>query len=299
MTWGLFWQAVLTGITNGFVYALIGIGIVVIFRGTKIVNAMQGEFSVVGAIVAVIALQLNGVPYVLAALIGVLAGAVLGLLVDLLFVRPMMKRKAGEESFLLLTIGLAFTISAAILYFVGRESWLLPGIGAPGIVEFFADTFGAFILTHSLWLVAISIVVVIGLRLFYARSLLGLSMAAASIDPEGAATNGINVALMRTCTFVLGGAVGALAGILIAPLVAVNFSMGLVLTLKGFAAAILGGLANPLGAVVGGLVIGISEAFAVIGISSGYKDVAAMTLMIVMMVIMPNGLLGRSGRRGG
>ena len=97
----------------------------------------------------------------------------------------------------------------------------------------------------------------------------------------------------------LGGAVGALAGILVTPLVAVNYNMGLALTLKGFAAAILGGLTNPLGAVVGGLVIGISEALAVIGISSGYKDVAAMILMIVMMIFLPNGLLGRAGRREG
>ena len=295
MAWGLFWQAVLSGITNSFVYALIGIGMAVIFKGTKVINAMQGEFAVVGAIVTVFALQMNGISYFLSGLVGVVAGASLGLGIDVLFVRPMVARKAGEESFLLLTIGLAFTISAALLYFVGRDSYLLPGIGGNGVVEIF----DAFILVHSFWLVGIALLVVVLLRLFYSKSLIGLSMAAASIDPDGAATNGINVTLMRTYTFVLGGAVGALAGILVTPLVAVNYNMGLALTLKGFAAAILGGLTNPLGAVVGGLVIGISEALAVIGISSGYKDVAAMILMIVMMIFLPNGLLGRAGRRGG
>jgi branched-chain amino acid transport system permease protein len=295
MNWGLFWQAVLSGITNSFVYALIGIGMAVIFRGTKVINAMQGEFAVVGAIVTVLVLQMNNVSYFLSGIIGVLAGSALGLVIDILFVRPMMARKAGEESFLLLTIGLAFTISASLLYFIGRDSYLLPGIGGKGVVEIF----DAFILVHSFWLVGIAMLAMVLLRIFYSKSLVGLAMAAASIDPDGAATNGINVALMRTYTFVLGGAVGALAGILITPLVAVNYNMGLALTLKGFAAAILGGLTNPLGAVVGGLVIGISEALAVISISSGYKDVAAMILMILMMIILPNGLLGRTGRRGG
>ncbi len=295
MTLGLAWQAMLSGITNSFVYALIGIGLAVIFKGTRIINAMQGEFAVIGGIVAVFALQLNGVPYVLAGVIGVVAGAATGLVVDILFVRPMMARKAGEESFLLLTIGLAFTISAAVLYFVGRDSYLLPSIGGTGVVEIF----GAFTPIHALWLIAIAIVVVALLRIFYARSLIGLSMAAASIDPDGAATNGINVTLMRSYTFMLGGAVGALAGILVTPLVSMNYHMGITLTLKGFAAAILGGLSNPLGAVFGGLVIGVTEALAVVGLSSGYKDVAAMVLMIVMMIFMPNGLLGGSGRRGG
>lgn len=295
MTSALFWQAVLSGITNGFVYALIGIGLAVIFKGTKIINAMQGEFAVVGAIVTVFALQMYGVPYFLAGVIGVLSGVVLGFVVDLLFVRPMMARNAGEESFLLLTIGIAFTIGAGLLYFVGRDSYLLPGIGGSGVVELL----GAFLLVHSFWLVGIALAVVIALRIFYSKSIIGLSMAAASIDPAGAATNGINVNRMRTYTFLLGGAVGALAGILVTPLVSVNYHMGIALTLKGFAAAILGGLSNPLGAVIGGLVIGISEALAAIGISSGYKDVAAMTLMIVIMILLPNGLLGRSGRSGG
>ncbi|MDF8357666.1 branched-chain amino acid ABC transporter permease [Ensifer adhaerens] len=295
MTSVLAWQAILSGITNGFVYALIGIGLAVIFKGTRIINAMQGEFAMIGGIVAVFAFQHNGVPYVVAAFMGVLAGAGSGWLIDVLFVRAMMARKAGEESFLLLTIGLAFTASAAVLYFVGRDSYLLPSIGGAGVVEIL----GAFMPVHALWLIMIAIVVVILLRRFYTRSVVGLSMAAASINPDGAATNGINVALMRSYTFMLGGAVGALAGILVTPLISMNYHMGITLTLKGFAAAILGGLANPLGAVFGGLVIGMTEALAVVGLSSGYKDVAAMTLMIIMMIFMPNGLLGGSGRRGG
>lgn len=288
-------QAILSGIVNGFVYALIGMGMAVIFKGTRIVNAMQGEFAVIGALVAVFALQAAGLPYALTIVGGIAAGAVAGLLVDWLFVRPMTRRGAGEEGFLLLTIGLAFTLSAAALFFAGRDSHLLPGFGGEGVVEFF----GAFLPIHALWLVGSAIVVVLALRLFYTKTLIGLAMSAASLDPDGATTTGINVARMRALTFVLGGALGAIAGLLVTPLIAVNYQMGIGLTLKGFAAAILGGLSNPLGAVVGGLALGLLESLAVLSFPSGYKDAIALSLLIVIMIAMPNGLLGRAGRKGG
>lgn len=104
---------------------------------------------------------------------------------------------------------------------------------------------------------------------------------------------------MRTLTFALGGLVGGLAGVLVGPLVTVYFDMGLLLTLKGFAAAILGGLTNPMGAIVGGVTLGLLESIAIVTISSGYKDVIAMAILIIIMIAMPNGLLGRRTRKGG
>jgi branched-chain amino acid transport system permease protein len=295
MTMTLVWQSFLAGLTNSFVYAMVGIGIAVIYKGTRIINAMHGDFAVIGGMTTVYALSSWGFSYPLGFLFGVLAGAATGWVIDRLCVRPMMRRNAEEDAFLLLTIGIAFTIGAAVLYFAGRDAHLLPGIGGSGSVEIF----GAFMPIHAIWLIVISLAVVAALWAFYRWSIVGLSMTAASIDADGAATNGIDVARMRGYTFVLGGAIGALAGILVTPLIAISYSMGLGITLKGFAAAILGGLVNPLGAVLGGLVIGISEALAVVGISSGYKDVVALVIMIVMMILRPNGLLGSAGRKGG
>lgn len=295
MTTTLMWQAVLAGLANSFIYALVGIGIAVIFKGTRIINAMQGDFAVIGGMVAVYAISLAGLPYPIGFALGIVAGGATGWLIDALCVRPMLRRGAEEDAFLLLTIGLAFTISAAVLYFAGRDAHLLPGIGGGGTVQIL----GAFMPVHAIWLIVIALVMVAALWAFYRHSIIGLSMTAVSISPEGAATNGINVARMRGYTFVLGGAIGALAGILVTPLIAVSYQMGLGITLKGFAAAILGGLGNPLGAVLGGLVIGISEALAAVGLSSGYKDVVALGIMLVMMVLLPNGLLGRAGRKGG
>ena len=288
-------QATLSGLVNGCVYALIGIGLAVVFKGTRIINAVQGEFAVIGAMITVLGVNGLGLPYIVAIGLGILAGAVSGVVIDLLFVRPMAQRGAGEESYLLLTIGLAVAISATVLYVAGREPHLLPSLGRDEVVELF----GAYLREHALWLVGVTLIVVVGLRLFYARTLLGLSMAAASMDPDGASTTGIDVGRMRALTFVLGGGLGALGGILLAPLVAVGYQSGLALTLKGFAAAIIGGLTNPLGALVGGLVMGLLESLAVVAFPSGYKDVVALVVLIAVMIAMPNGLLGHAGRKGG
>jgi branched-chain amino acid transport system permease protein len=288
-------QSALVGITNGFVYALVGLGIAVVFRGTRIINAMQGEFALVGGMGAFLALDRLGVPMLLAFPAGVIAGGALGVLIDVLLVRPTRKRGGSEESYLLLTLGIAFAISAAVLLLLGRDSHPLPGIGGDGS----ALVLDAALRWHAIWLMGICGAVMGLLWLFYHRTTIGLSMLAASIDEEGAATIGVNVPRMRTLTFLLGGLVGGLAGVLVSPLITIHYEMGLMLTLKGFAAAILGGLTNPFGAVVGGLTLGLAESLAVLTVSSGYKDVIAMTILIVIMIVLPNGMLGRRGRRGG
>jgi branched-chain amino acid transport system permease protein len=295
MSSALFLQALASGITNGTLYALIGLGLAVVFKGARIINVTQGEFAVVGALMAVLLLQRLGWPYPLAIAGGVASGALTGLLMDGLFVQPMLRRGAGEESFLLLTIGLAFTLSAAALYVGGRGSHLLPALGGEGIVELGAAT----VRVHALWLLLIASIVVLALRAFYRHTLLGLSVTAASSDAAGAATVGVDVAACRRLTFLLGGALGAVAGILITPLTAMNYHMGLALTLKGFAAAILGGLANPFGAVAGGLALGLVESLSIVFFPSGYKEVVSMSLLVLIMLLMPHGLLGRAGRQGG
>ena len=291
----LFLQSIFTGLTNGFVYALIGLGISVVFRGTRIVNAMQGEFALVAGIVAFVAMHSLAAPLWLAFILGVGAGGVVGWLMELLFVGPARRRGATDDTYLLVTLGVAFAISAAVLYFFGRDSLPMPGIGGEGSLEIL----DAVIRIHSVWLIGISVSVVALLMAFYHHTQIGLSMMAASIDADGASMVGISVPRMRTLTFLLGGSVGGLAGVLVAPLVTIHYEMGLLLTLKGFAAAILGGLLNPTGAVVGGIVLGLIESIAVISISSGYKDVISMGTLIVIMILMPNGILGRGGRRGG
>jgi branched-chain amino acid transport system permease protein len=295
MTMTLFLQSILAGLTNGFVYGLIGLGIAVVFRGARIINAMQGDFALLGSVVAYVALTRLGVPMLPAFLAGVLAGGVLGLLVERLLIRPTEKRAGTEDSYLLVTLGGAFTASAAVLLYFGRDSYVLNGIGGDASV----DVLDAAIRVHAVWLIVISSLVVLALKLFYSYTRVGQAMLAASIDVDGSLTIGINVPLMRTLTFVTGGLMGGLAGILVAPLINIHYEMGLLLTLKGFAAAILGGLISPVGAMFGGVLLGLVESLAIASVSSGYKDVITMVILILIMILMPQGLLGRRGRRGG
>ncbi len=295
MNFSLFIQSIFAGVSNGFVYGLIGLGIAVIFRGTRIVNAMQGEFCVVAGMAAVLMLERWHLPLAISMVCATLLGGLLGILLEWVPVRALHRRGGNEDGFLLLTLGVAFAISALILYFVGRDSLALPGLGGEAMLVF-AD---AAIRVHAVWLILISTTVMFALKWFYSKTHFGLSMMAASIDVDGAATSGIDVRLMRTATFCLGGLIGGLAGVLVTPLTTVHYAMGLLLTLKGFAAAILGGLTNPFGAVLGGVTLGLLEALAIAFVSSGYKDVIAMSMLIVIMILLPNGMLGRRLRKGG
>jgi len=295
MTTTLFLQAVLAGLTNGFVYSLIGMGIAVVFRGARIINALQGDLALVGGVVAYVALELAGWPLPLAFAAGVVAGGTTSFLAERLLVRPIERRNGTEDSYLLATLGGAFTISALVLLSFGRDGQIVRGIGGEASV----DIFDAAIRVHALWLMGISAVVVTALKVFYDHTRLGQSMLAASIDRAGALTIGIDVPRMRSLTFLIGGLLGGLAGVLISPMINVQYEMGLLLTLKGFAAAVLGGLASPFGAMFGGITLGVVESLAAVSISSGYKDVITMSALVLIMIFMPQGLIGRKARLGG
>jgi branched-chain amino acid transport system permease protein len=288
-------QSVLAGLTNGFVYGLIGLGIAVVFRGARIINATQGDFALIGGVATYLVVNRLGLPLPVAFVCGVVSGGLSGYLVERLLVRPTAKRQGTDDAYLLVTLGGAFAVSAAVLLYFGRDSYVLPGIGGSRSI----DIFNAAMRVHAIWLIVISTGVVLVLRWFYSNTQLGQAMLAASIDQDGALTIGINVPLMRALTFVLGGLIGGLAGVLVSPLVNIHYEMGLLLTLKGFAAAIMGGLNSPFGAIFGGALLGLVESLAIVTISSGYKDVIAMTLLILIMIVMPQGLFGRSGRKGG
>ncbi|WGR73129.1 MULTISPECIES: branched-chain amino acid ABC transporter permease [unclassified Bradyrhizobium] len=293
MTLGLLIQSIIAGIMNGVVYALIGLGIAAIYKGSGVINAMQGEFSIIAAIFASLAVSAAGWPYPVAALAGIASGMVIGLVVDLAFVRHMRIRNAAHDSYLLLILGLAITLAALVLQFAGSGSFSLPAY-EPIEVWIILD---AVLQSQALWLMGLSSLAIVAVRLFYRHTMLGMRMMAASIDDEGAMSIGVNVSLMRTLTFTLGGLLGAIAGVLISTVLPVDHQIGLILTLKGFAAAILGGLTNPIGAAVGGITIGLLESLAIVSVSSAYKDAITFAMLILIMIFLPNGMLGRGLRR--
>jgi branched-chain amino acid transport system permease protein len=214
---------------------------------------------------------------------------------ELLLVRPTRRRGGSEESYLLLTLGVAFAISAAALYFFGRDSRSLPGIGGEGSVVLM----DAALRIHAISLVVIASLIMVLLRLFYNRTLIGLSMMAASIDEDGAATVGIDVPLMRSLTFLAwrtSGRTGGCTGL------ATHYRAlrdGTVAHPEGFCRGHSGRAEQSIRRGGGRLDAGLIESIAVLSVSSGYKDVIAMTLLIVIMIFMPHGMLGKGARKGG
>ncbi|MGQ9920738.1 MAG: branched-chain amino acid ABC transporter permease [Desulfobacca sp.] len=283
-------QYIFSGLTNGAIYALIGLGFSIIFNATAIINFAQGEFVMLGALV-VIALYSVGLSLPLAFALAVTAVSVMGLVFERLAIRP--ARQATPISLIIITVGGGVLIKGLAMLIWGKDAYTLPPFSgrAPLVLA------GATILPQSLWIMALTIVLVVGLEAFLHCTILGKAMRAASYNPVAARLVGIRVSQMVQFSFGLSAALGAAAGVLIAPITMGVYDMGTMLGLKGFCAAVIGGLGSVFGVVLGGLLLGVAEALASGLISSGYRDAVAFLILLLVLFFRPQGLLGRRPSR--
>ena len=200
-------------------------------------------------------------------------------------------REGSVVTLIIITIGASIALRGLAQVVWGKEFHALPAFSGDAPIH----VLGATLLPQSLWVLGVATAIVIGLYLFFNRTLLGKAILAASHNRDAAQLVGINITFVMLLSFGLSGALGAVAGILVAPITLTNFEIGIMLGLKGFAAAILGGLGNGLGAVLGGLIVGIAEAMGAGYISSDYKDAIAFVLILVVLFVKPSGLLGKAG----
>jgi branched-chain amino acid transport system permease protein len=170
----------------------------------------------------------------------------------------------------------------------GRDPQTLPAFTGDKPIPFL----GASVVPQTLWVVGVTLITVILLQLFYKRSIIGKAMKACAINPSAAQLMGINTSSIVMLSFAMSAGFGAVAGVLITPVSMTSYSVGSFLGLKGFAGAVLGGLDNPLGAVLGGLLLGILESLSVGVIDSGYKDAIAFLILLLVLFIRPSGILG-------
>ncbi|MEK7361809.1 MAG: branched-chain amino acid ABC transporter permease [Pseudomonadota bacterium] len=283
-----FVQYLLTGLTVGAIYALVALGFSIIFNASHVINFAQGEFVMIGGM-ATVSLTGTGVPYMLAIPLAVAAAALVGLALEKFAVEP--ARGASVVTLIIITIGASiFLRGLAMLVWDKNLHALKPFTGdAPIAVG------GATILPQSLWVLGVTLAIVLALSWFFGRTLLGKAMLATSHNRLAAQLVGINVRLVLFLSFGLSAALGAIAGILIAPITTTSYDVGVMLGLKGFAAAILGGLGSGIGAVVGGLALGIAETMSAGYLSSAYKDAIAFVIILAVLFFMPSGLFGRRG----
>jgi branched-chain amino acid transport system permease protein len=279
-------QFLVSGLTVGAVYALVALGFTLIYNASDVVNFAQGEFVMLGGMVTVFATA-AGLPLPLAAVLAILVAVAVGLLLHRLAIEP--ARGASAVTLIIITIGASiFLRGVAQIVFDKRFHGLPAFSGADPI-----PVLGAAILPQSFWVLGGAVLVFAGLFLFLERTLLGKAVLATAANRLAARLVGVDTSFVLALSFGLSAAIGALAGILITPITLTSFDVGTLLALKGFAAAMLGGMGSPLGAVAGGLILGLLESFAAGTISSAYKDAVAFLVILGVLFVMPSGLFGR------
>lgn len=281
-----FVQFLISGLTVGAVYALVALGFTLVYNASDVVNFAQGEFVMLGGMVTVFAAA-AGVPLPLAAVLAVCVAVVVGLLLYWLAIEP--ARDASPVTLIIITIGASILLRGAAQILFDKQFHKLPSISGDTPV----NLLGAAIQPQSFWVLGGTAVIVILLYVFLERTVLGKAVLATAANRLAARLVGINTATVMALAFGGSAAIGAIAGILITPITLTSYDVGTMLALKGFAAAMLGGMGNPLGAVAGGLLLGLLEAFGVGYISSTYKDAFAFIVILLVLFAMPQGLFGR------
>lgn len=279
-------QFLLTGLTVGSIYALVALGFAIIYNASHVINFAQGEFVMIGGMATASLIQL-GLPMLLAIPLAVIAAAATGMALERFAIEP--ARGASPITLIIITIGASILLRGLATLIWDKKLHTMPSFSGETPIQFG----GATILPQSLWVMGIAVAIVLLLGWFFGRTLIGKAVLATSHNPVAAQLCGINIRFVLFLSFGLSAALGAIAGILIAPITLTSWDVGVMLGLKGFAAAILGGLGSGVGAVVGGLVLGIAESLGAGYLSSAYKDAIAFVIILAVLFFMPNGIFGK------
>ena len=285
---GQWLQFVAGGLTVGAIYALVALGFSIVYNASGAINFAQGEFVMIGGMSAVTLLA-TGMPLPLAVLFALVGAVFVGLLLDKLAIEP--ARHAGTVTLIIITIGASLFLRGLAQLVWDKRIHALPAFSGDQPIH----VLGATILPQSLWVLGVAALAVAALSWFFGRTLFGKAMLATSYNPLAARLMGINTRTVLLVSFGLAALLGALGGVLTAPITFTSYDAGVMLGLKGFAAAMLGGLGNFSGAVLGGLLLGLLEGVGAGWVSSAYKDAIAFLIILAVLFFMPGGLLG--GRR--
>ncbi len=282
----MFLQALISGVYNGALYALIALGFVVIFNVSGWLNFPQGQFMFIGAFLTLTFLSLN-LPMPAAVILAIMATTIIGVLFERLTLGRM--RQPGFAVAVMIMVGGSFLFDGIMMVSFGKALRAFP----PFIEKWSVGFFGAAVPTQALVLIGITIILGVALWYFFNRQLYGKAMRATSQNPMASRLVGINTQAMVVLSFVLSASMGALSGIIIAPLTYVVYNAGLTFAMKGFVAAVIGGgLVSYPGAFLGGLLVGIIESYTTVYVTSLFKDAVLFAILIIVLVLRPTGLLG-------
>ncbi|MFW6437967.1 MAG: branched-chain amino acid ABC transporter permease, partial [Armatimonadota bacterium] len=265
------------------------LGFSLVYNATGVINFAQGEFVMLGGMITAACMSAWGLPLWLAALIAIAITTLIGLFLERAAIRP--ARHASVVVLIIITVGASIFIKGVASIIWGPDERPVPAFSGEAPIQLL----GATITPQSLWVIGATLVTAIAMWLIFEYTVVGKAMRACAINPHAAQLCGIDLSRMISWSFGLAAAVGAIAGIVLAPITMAQYNVGMMLGLKGFCAAILGGLGNALGGILGGLVLGVLEALGAGLISSQYKDAIAFIVLIAVLLIRPSGILGRGG----
>jgi len=287
-----FFQMTLSGISQGCIYGLIALGFVLIYKATETVSFAQGDLMMMGAFGGLATMTWLGFPYWLAILSTVAAMGLFGMLLERIVIRPILGQPAF--SVVMLTIGIGYVVRGLITMLpnIGTETHVLP---VPYKDEIWKMA-GLVINVEQVSVIGATAILCLLLFALFRYSKLGVAMQAASQNQLAAYYMGIPVRRLNGIAWGLAAAVAAIAGLLLAPITFVHANMGLI-GLKAFPAAVVGGFGSLPGAIVGGLAIGIIESLSGFYLPDGFKDIAAYVVVLLMLVVKPNGLFGEQLRK--
>ena len=286
----IFFQLVLSGIIVGSIYGLVALGFVLIYKATDVVNFAQGELMMLGAYVCYYLITSHHIPFIPAFLITLLFSALLGILTEILILRPMV----GEPIFsvIMITVGLATLLRSIVGLFWGHDTYAFPS----PFSEKALDIFGLSVLPVEITTMLTALGLFILFFLFFKYSKMGLAMRATAFDQRYAFLMGISVRKIFSLSWVLASVVASIGGIFLASITALQTDMSFI-GLKVFPAVVLGGIDSIAGAILGGLIIGLTENLAGGYLSqifgSGVKELSAFFILLLVLMIKPYGLLGK------
>ncbi|MPS79702.1 MAG: branched-chain amino acid ABC transporter permease [Achromobacter sp.] len=278
-------QFVFSGLTVGAVYAVVAIGFTLIYAASDVVNFAQGEFVMLGGM-ATVFLAASGVPLPVAAVLAIVISMIVGIALQRLALAK--ASDASPVTLIIITLGASIFIKGVAGELFDKQSHSLPSIAGAQPMSII----GASVLPQSVLMLGCAALMFAGLWVFLEKTVAGKAMRASAANRLSARLVGIDISAMLLLAFALSAGLGALAGILITPVTLTRYDIGAMLALKGFSAAIFGGLGNPFGAVVGGLALGLLEALAAGYLTSVYKDGVAFLGLILVLLVMPQGLFG-------
>ncbi|MDN6319779.1 MAG: branched-chain amino acid ABC transporter permease [Marinobacter sp.] len=280
-----FLQYLFTGITIGATYALIALGFTLIYNASHVINFAQGEFLMIGGM-ATVSLTAMGVPMLLAVVLAVALAGVLGIALQRLAIAP--AKDANVVTLIIITIGASIFIRGLAQLVWGKEYHVMANFSSDEPIQIL----GAVLNSQSLWVLGVGAVLVAILVYFFTRTLTGKAILATSMNKDAARLVGIRTQVVLMLAFMVSALLGSVAGIVVAPITFTSYDIGIILGLKGFVAAAIGGLGSGMGAVVGGLALGVVEAMAAGYLSSDYKDAVAFSMILLVLFFMPRGLFG-------